>query len=89
MTTYSFRIDFNVTPGTAACGAGGELSNEAIDILYAPGCCDDAVFGTCEGQNYAAFDRDATGPGVALASALMALRVVKGIEVTDINFEKE
>jgi hypothetical protein len=88
MTNYSFTIEFDITPEITDSGFGSGLSMAALNLLYEAGC-NDATFGVTSGQCYAMFDRDGTGPGKALASALMALRVVKGIEVTDINFEKE
>ena len=84
--TYSFTIEFNIEPSIT--DPSGGLSDAALETLFTAGC-DDGTFGVTAGVNYVVFDREATSAGHALASAMMDMRSVKGIEITDIQFERE
>lgn len=61
------------------------LTDEHMDALYEAGC-DDALFGSRDGAQYAAFDREARDFGAALASAIEAVTsAVPGLSVVRVE----
>jgi hypothetical protein len=61
------------------------LSDENIDALYEAGC-DDALFGSRDGAQYGAFDREAATFSEALASAVHDITAaVPGVQVVRIE----
>jgi hypothetical protein len=63
------------------------LSDPSMEALHAAGC-DDATFGSRDGELYAAFDRRADRFDVALASAIQDLtRALPGLEVMRVERE--
>lgn len=63
---------------------GPDLQSEPlIDELFEAGC-DDATIGRCDGVQYVDFDREATGLGAAVLSAVRDLVQFEGVHVTGI-----
>ena len=61
------------------------LSDENIDALFEAGC-DDATFGTRDGAQYGAFDREATSFSRALSSAIHdTIKALPGLEIVRVE----
>jgi hypothetical protein len=64
------------------------LSDEHQDALYKAGC-EDALFGECDGAQYAAFDREAESFAAAVKSASANLAsAVDGLQVVRVDQEQ-
>jgi len=61
------------------------LSDESMDALYEAGC-DDATFGSRDGAQYGAFDREGTSFSAALATAIHDLtNALPGLEIAHVE----
>ena len=81
MTQVAAQVfDFTLT-----LAGPGEFTADLADALYEAGC-DDATFGTSNGEHFGTFHREAASLGKAIGSAVDAVGRV-GFSVTGIRIE--